>query len=141
MIENHLFWKPKGQIKLKEDWRVVDSPKKRTNEFVLFAFLLFTAKKSNLFVRFLGESTARQSWFRFYLTFTVCATLRKCLSRNFHIKLPFNTQCLPQLGIDLRNIWICLVESSTSSFFKIFNSGSKVLKSTSSNVGPRRACL
>ena len=46
------------------------SPKKRTAEFVLFAFLLFTANKSNSPVRFLGESTARQSAFWFYLTFT-----------------------------------------------------------------------
>ena len=41
------------------------------NEFVLFAFLLFTADESNSSVRFLGESTARQSSFRFYLTFSV----------------------------------------------------------------------
>ena len=47
----------KGQIKPKGDWCVVDSPKKRTNELTnlfLFAFLLFTANKSNSFVRFLG---------------------------------------------------------------------------------------
>jgi hypothetical protein len=37
----------KGQIKTKADWRAVDSPKKRTNEFVLFAFFLFTANKTN----------------------------------------------------------------------------------------------
>ena len=41
----------------------------RTNEFVLFAFLLFTANKSNSSVCFFGESTASQSAFRFYLTF------------------------------------------------------------------------
>ena len=46
------------------------SPKKRTDKFVLFAFLLFTANKSNSSVRFLGESTTRQSAFRFYLTFS-----------------------------------------------------------------------
>ena len=39
------------------------------DEFVLFAFLLFTANKSNSSVRFLGEPTARQSAFWFYLTF------------------------------------------------------------------------
>ena len=50
--------KAKGHIKPKADWRAVDSPKKRTNEFVLFAFLLFTANKTNSFVRFLEESTA-----------------------------------------------------------------------------------
>ena len=41
--------------------------KPKANEFVLF--LLFTANKTNLFVRFLGESTARQSCIWFYLTF------------------------------------------------------------------------
>ena len=39
------------------------------NEFVWFGFLLFTANKSISSVRFLGESTARQSAFWFYLTF------------------------------------------------------------------------
>ena len=53
----------KGQIKPKADLRAVDSPKKRTN--VLFAFLLFTANKSNSLVRFLGESMAPQSAFGF----------------------------------------------------------------------------
>ena len=51
----------KGQLISKADWRAIDSPKKRKNEFVLFAFLFFTANKSNSFVCFLGESTARQS--------------------------------------------------------------------------------
>ena len=60
----------KGQLISKADWRAIDSPKKWTDEFVLFAFLLFTAKESNLAVCFLGESTARQSAFRFHLTFT-----------------------------------------------------------------------
>ena len=59
----------KGQLILKADWHAIDSPKKQTNEFVLFAFLLFTANKSNSSVRFLGESTARQSALQFYLTF------------------------------------------------------------------------
>ena len=53
----------KGQLISKADWRAIDSPKKRTDEFVLFAILLFTANKSNSFVRFLEESTARQSAF------------------------------------------------------------------------------
>ena len=35
----------------------------------MYAFWLFTANKSNSFVCFLRESTARQSCFRFYLTF------------------------------------------------------------------------
>ena len=58
----------KGQIKPKGDWWAVDSPKKQTNGFVLFVFLLFTANKTNS-VHFLGESTMRQSCFWFYLTF------------------------------------------------------------------------
>ena len=54
----------KGQLFSKADWRAIDSPKKRTDEFVLFAFLLFTANKSNSSVWFLGESRACQSAFR-----------------------------------------------------------------------------
>ena len=53
----------KCQLISKADWRAIDSPKKRTDEFDLFAFLLFTANKSNSSVRFFGESTARQSAF------------------------------------------------------------------------------
>ena len=34
------------------------SPKRQTDKFVLFAFLLFRANKSNSSVRFLGESKA-----------------------------------------------------------------------------------
>jgi hypothetical protein len=40
------------------------------NELVLFAFLLFTANKTNLFVLFLGEYTAHPNCFWFYQTFT-----------------------------------------------------------------------
>ena len=39
----------KGQIKSKADWHAVDSLKNVANEFVLLAFLLFTAKQ-NIFV-------------------------------------------------------------------------------------------
>ena len=42
----------KGQLISKADWRAMDSPKKRTDEFVLFASLLFTANKSNSSVGF-----------------------------------------------------------------------------------------
>ena len=62
----------KGQIKLKANCRAIDSPKKRTNEFVLFPFLLFMAnmtKKICSFL-FLGESTARPNCFWSYLTFS-----------------------------------------------------------------------
>ena len=55
----------KGQMKSKADWRAVDSPKTQANKFVLFAYLLVRVNKTNSFVRFLGESTARQSAFDF----------------------------------------------------------------------------
>ena len=54
----------KGQLISKAIYGLLTSPKKQTDEFVLFAFLLFTTNKSNSSVRFLGESTARQSAFR-----------------------------------------------------------------------------
>ena len=60
----------KGQLISKADWRTIGSPKKRTNEFVLYALLLFPANKSNSTIHFLGESTTCQSAFRFYLTFS-----------------------------------------------------------------------
>ena len=60
----------KGQLISKAIYGLLTSPKKWTDKFVLFAFLLFTANKSNSSVRFLGEFKARQSAFWFYLTFT-----------------------------------------------------------------------
>ena len=60
---------PKDQLISKAIYGLLTSPKKWTDKFVLFAFLLFTANKSNSSVCFLGESTARQSAFWFYLTF------------------------------------------------------------------------
>ena len=60
---------PKGQLISQAVYGQLTSPKKRTGEFVLFAFLLFTANKSNSSVHFLRESKARQSAFWFYLTF------------------------------------------------------------------------
>ena len=53
----------KGQIKPKADWRAVDSLKKRTDKFDLFAVKSKKAKETNSSVRFLGESMARQSAF------------------------------------------------------------------------------
>ena len=44
----------KGQLISKAIYGLLTSPKKRTYEFVLFAFLPFTANKSNSPVRFLG---------------------------------------------------------------------------------------
>ena len=43
-----LFWavEAKGQIKPKADWRAIDSPKKRTNEFV-FVFCFFALQSGN----------------------------------------------------------------------------------------------
>ena len=58
---------PKGQLISKADWRAIDSPKKRTDEFVLFAFLLFMANKSNSSVHFLGESRPTNLLFGFIL--------------------------------------------------------------------------
>ena len=55
--------KTKGQLISKPIYDLLTSPKKRTDEFDLFPFLLFTANKSNSSVRFFGESTARQSAF------------------------------------------------------------------------------
>ena len=69
--------RPKGQLILKADWCAIDSPKKRTDEFVLFVFVLFMVNKSNSSVRFLGESTARQSAIRFYLTFRPSLDLQR----------------------------------------------------------------
>ena len=53
----------KGQFISKADWCAIDSPKKRTDEFDLFAVKSKKAKKTNSSVRFLGESMARQSAF------------------------------------------------------------------------------
>ena len=54
----------KGQLISKRKSQAEDSPKKRTNEFV------FTSLR-RVFVRFLGESSARKKSFRDYLTFTI----------------------------------------------------------------------
>ena len=54
----------KGQKKSKSRLSAVDSPKKRTDEFDLFAMKSKKANKTNSSVRFLGESMARQSAFK-----------------------------------------------------------------------------
>ena len=41
----------KGQLISKADWHSIDSPKNRTDEFDLFAFLLFRANKQIKFIR------------------------------------------------------------------------------------------
>ena len=70
-IKGAFYLQSKGQLISKADWRAIDSPEKRTDKFVLFAVLLFTANKSSSSVHFLGESTACQSAFWFYLTFSI----------------------------------------------------------------------
>ena len=58
----------KGQIKIKKQIgeSYVDSPKKRTNEFDLFAVKSEEGNETNLSVHFLGEITSRQFCFEIY---------------------------------------------------------------------------
>ena len=60
----------KGQLILKAFYGLLTSPKKISDKFVYFAFLLFTADKTNSSAWFLEESTACQSAFWFHLTFS-----------------------------------------------------------------------
>ena len=65
---------------------LLTSPKKQTDEFVFFAFLLFTANKTNSPVCFLGEFSAHQSGFWFYLTISrdsVCSCWLKRLCQEW----------------------------------------------------------
>ena len=65
-VKEKQIWVGKSQIKTKADLRAVDSPKKRMNEYDFFAVKSKKAKtKTNLFVRFLGESTVCQSAYGF----------------------------------------------------------------------------
>ena len=66
----------KGHLISKAIYGLLTSSKKQTDKFVLFAFLLFTVNKSNFSVFLGGESTARQSAFQFYLTFSRSKYLR-----------------------------------------------------------------
>ena len=55
-----------GQIKSKAESRTLDSTQKWTNEFVFFfAVKSKKEKETNLFFRFLGESTVRKSAYVF----------------------------------------------------------------------------
>ena len=65
LLQWHLTLTAKGQLISKAIYGLLTSPKKQMDEFVLLAFLLFTANKSNSSVRFFGESTSCQSAFRF----------------------------------------------------------------------------
>ena len=58
-------------------------------EFLLFAFLLFTANKTNLFVHFLGESTLGPNCFWFYLTFTELYNSRTISLKTVTININF----------------------------------------------------
>ena len=78
----------KGQLISKAINGLLTSPKKWMDEFVLFAFLLLMANKSNSSVCFLGESMARQSAFRFYLTFT---KVKELFANWSHVFLKFKT--------------------------------------------------
>ena len=64
-IQVFRFILSKGQIKPKADLRAVDSPKKQTKEFGVFAVKSKKATKTNSFVCFLVLSVARQSAFGF----------------------------------------------------------------------------
>ena len=82
-VNNFLELLTKGQSISKTIYGLLTSPKKRTDEFVLFAFLLFTANKSNLSVRFLGESTAHRPAFWFHLTFSLkCKWKGNCVDET-----------------------------------------------------------
>ena len=57
LTEADLIWsRTKGQLISKAIYGLLTSSKKRTDEFDLFAFLLFTAKKSNQICPFFGRS-------------------------------------------------------------------------------------
>ena len=75
----------KGHLTSKADCQAEDSPKKRTNEFV------FTSVR-HVFVRFLGESSARTKTFRDYLTFKIMSFLQKMskLVARFRNKICFS---------------------------------------------------
>ena len=55
-VFNYLMWVLlKVRKNQKADWPAVDSPKKRTDEFDLFAMKSKKANKTNSPIRFLGE--------------------------------------------------------------------------------------
>ena len=64
----------KGQIKPKADWRAVDSPKKRMNEFGFFAVKSKKAKKNKFVHSFFGRIYGTPICLQFYLTFSSCAS-------------------------------------------------------------------
>ena len=73
----------KGQL-ISKFWCVIDSPKKRTDDF--FCQLFYSWRQTNQirsFICFLGESTARQSAFWFYLTLSYLY----CVNRDIYSKI------------------------------------------------------
>ena len=92
----------KGQLISKAIYGLLTSPKKRTDEFVSFPFLIFAANKSNSPVRFLGESRARQSAFRFYLAFKICNSSWGFPARKVPKKVP----------VVARICWTCLFQAT-----------------------------
>ena len=79
----------KGHLISKVIYGLPTSFKKRTDEFDLFAFLLFTENKSNLSVRFFGESMARQSAFQYYLTFSDFISFFCTPNKYVRLKTPY----------------------------------------------------
>ena len=108
---------PKGQKKPKADWRAVDSLKKRTNKFVFIAFLLYTANKTNSFVHFLGESTARRNCFRFIWPLFFTKTKSRISQRPpVEGKRWRGNAVSVSLGNSIKRIWRIPVEKAQISF-------------------------
>ena len=74
----------KGQIKPKPDWRLIDSPKNEQTNLFLLPWKANKQKKKqknpNSFLRFLEESTARQSAFGFIWPLSIVRTKIEILS-------------------------------------------------------------
>ena len=85
----------KGQLISKAIYGLLTSPKKRMDKFDLFVFSIFTENKSNSSIGFFGESRARQSAFRYYLTFSV--------QPLFWFRSNIKTET--QIGWDFRPVW------------------------------------
>ena len=63
-----IYYCHKGQIKPKADWKVVNSPKKWTNNlFFVFTFLLFTTKKTQIRSLVFLENLERANLFTVFI--------------------------------------------------------------------------
>ena len=118
----------KGQLISKAIYGLLTSPKQRTDEFVLFAFLLFTANKSNSSVHFLGESTARQSAFRFYCTFSIGINIDKNVL--FAFKLQHNQPKNPKQFLGNERYSFCIIRET-----KYSSKGGWASQKTNTNCG------